>query len=62
MSTIGIGLMGFGRIGRILFRILYQSEDIRLRAEDRNLKLECGSGKKEDRRQKSEGGKTEEKN
>ncbi|CAB1067856.1 NAD-dependent glyceraldehyde-3-phosphate dehydrogenase (EC [Olavius algarvensis Delta 1 endosymbiont] len=32
MSTIGIGLMGFGRIGRNLFRILYQSEDIRLRA------------------------------
>jgi len=32
MSTIGIGLMGFGRIGRNLFRILYQSEGIRLRA------------------------------
>jgi len=32
MSTVGIGLMGFGRIGRNLFRILYQSEDIRLRA------------------------------
>jgi len=32
MSTIGIGLMGFGRIGRNLFRILYQSETIRLRA------------------------------
>ena len=32
MSTIGIGLMGFGRIGRNLFRILYQSENIRLRA------------------------------
>ncbi len=32
MATVGIGLMGFGRIGRNLFRILYQSEDIRLRA------------------------------
>ena len=32
MSMIGIGLMGFGRIGRNLFRILYQSPDIRLRA------------------------------
>ena len=32
MSSVGIGLMGFGRIGRNLFRILYQSEDIRLRA------------------------------
>jgi glyceraldehyde 3-phosphate dehydrogenase len=32
MSTVGIGLMGFGRIGRNLFRILYQSQDIRLRA------------------------------
>jgi len=32
MSIVGIGLMGFGRIGRNLFRILYQSEDIRLRA------------------------------
>jgi glyceraldehyde 3-phosphate dehydrogenase (phosphorylating) len=32
MSTIGIGLMGFGRIGRNLFRILYQSQAIRLRA------------------------------
>jgi glyceraldehyde-3-phosphate dehydrogenase/erythrose-4-phosphate dehydrogenase len=27
-----IGLMGFGRIGRNLFRILYQSEDIKLAA------------------------------
>ncbi|UCF90073.1 MAG: type I glyceraldehyde-3-phosphate dehydrogenase [Desulfobacterales bacterium] len=27
-----VGLMGFGRIGRNLFRILYQSEDIRLAA------------------------------
>ncbi|MGD1987420.1 MAG: glyceraldehyde 3-phosphate dehydrogenase NAD-binding domain-containing protein [Desulfobacterales bacterium] len=27
-----IGLMGFGRIGRSLFRILYQSEDIKLAA------------------------------
>ena len=32
MSTTGIGLMGFGRIGRNLFRILYQNEDIRLKA------------------------------
>jgi len=32
MSSVGIGLMGFGRIGRNLFRILYQSEDIRLKA------------------------------
>lgn len=32
MSTVGIGLMGFGRIGRNLFRILHQSQDIRLRA------------------------------
>lgn len=32
MSIVGIGLMGFGRIGRNLFRILYQSEGIRLRA------------------------------
>jgi glyceraldehyde 3-phosphate dehydrogenase len=32
MSTVGIGLMGFGRIGRNLFRILYQSKAIRLAA------------------------------
>jgi glyceraldehyde 3-phosphate dehydrogenase len=32
MSIVGIGLMGFGRIGRNLFRILYQSQGIRLRA------------------------------
>jgi len=32
MSAVGIGLMGCGRIGRNLFRILYQSQDIRLRA------------------------------
>jgi len=32
MSSVGIGLMGFGRIGRNLFRILYQSEMIRLAA------------------------------
>jgi glyceraldehyde 3-phosphate dehydrogenase len=32
MSSAGIGLMGFGRIGRNLFRILYQSKDIRLKA------------------------------
>jgi len=30
--AITIGLMGFGRIGRNLFRILYQSEDIKLAA------------------------------
>ncbi len=32
MPSVGIGLMGFGRIGRNLFRILYQSETIRLAA------------------------------
>lgn len=32
MSSVNIGLMGFGRIGRNLFRILYQSEDIKLTA------------------------------
>jgi len=32
MPSVGIGLMGFGRIGRNLFRILYQSNDIRLAA------------------------------
>ncbi len=32
MSAIRIGLMGFGRIGRNLFRILYESDDIRLAA------------------------------
>ena len=32
MSSVRIGLMGFGRIGRNLFRILYQSEDIQLAA------------------------------
>jgi glyceraldehyde 3-phosphate dehydrogenase len=32
MSSVGLGLMGFGRIGRNLFRILYQSKDIRLAA------------------------------
>jgi glyceraldehyde 3-phosphate dehydrogenase len=32
MTAVGIGLMGFGRIGRNLFRILYQSEDIKLTA------------------------------
>jgi len=32
MPSVGIGLMGFGRIGRNLFRILYQSEMIRLAA------------------------------
>ncbi len=32
MSSVSIGLMGFGRIGRNLFRILYQSENIRLAA------------------------------
>jgi len=32
MSSVNIGLMGFGRIGRNLFRILYQSKDIKLRA------------------------------
>ena len=30
--SITIGLMGFGRIGRNLFRILYRSEDIKLAA------------------------------
>jgi glyceraldehyde 3-phosphate dehydrogenase len=32
MSTTRIGLMGFGRIGRNLFRILYQRDDIRVAA------------------------------
>jgi glyceraldehyde 3-phosphate dehydrogenase len=32
MAPIRVGLMGFGRIGRNLFRVLYQSEDIRLAA------------------------------
>jgi glyceraldehyde 3-phosphate dehydrogenase len=32
MSAVGVGLMGFGRIGRNLFRILYQSKAIRLAA------------------------------
>jgi len=32
MSVTNVGLMGFGRIGRNLFRILYRSEDIRLTA------------------------------
>ena len=32
MPSVGVGLMGFGRIGRNLFRILYQSKDIRLAA------------------------------
>ncbi len=32
MSPVGVGLMGFGRIGRNLFRILYQSKAIRLAA------------------------------
>ena len=32
MSSVKVGLMGFGRIGRNLFRILYQSKAIRLAA------------------------------
>jgi glyceraldehyde 3-phosphate dehydrogenase len=32
MSPITIGLMGFGRIGRNLFRILYKSDDVRIGA------------------------------
>jgi len=32
MSSVSVGLMGFGRIGRNLFRILYQSNNIRLAA------------------------------
>lgn len=32
MSSIRVGLMGFGRIGRNLFRILVRSEDIRIAA------------------------------
>jgi glyceraldehyde-3-phosphate dehydrogenase/erythrose-4-phosphate dehydrogenase len=35
MPSVGVGLMGFGRIGRNLFRILYQSNDIRLAAISR---------------------------
>ena len=30
MSPTRVGLMGFGRIGRNLFRILYKGEDIRI--------------------------------
>ncbi|RMG48276.1 MAG: type I glyceraldehyde-3-phosphate dehydrogenase [Acidobacteria bacterium] len=32
MKSIGIGLMGFGRIGRNLFRILHQRTDLQIRA------------------------------
>ena len=32
MGTTRIGLMGLGRIGRNLFRILYQRDDIQLAA------------------------------
>jgi len=32
METTRVGLMGFGRIGRNLFRILYQRDDVRLAA------------------------------
>ena len=32
MPVTRVGLMGFGRIGRNLFRILYQRDDIRLAA------------------------------
>ena len=32
MEPLRIGLMGFGRIGRNLFRILYQREDLRIAA------------------------------
>ena len=32
MTPIRVGLMGFGRIGRNLFRILYNRDDIRLSA------------------------------
>lgn len=32
MAATRVGLMGFGRVGRNLFRILYQCEDIRLAA------------------------------
>jgi glyceraldehyde 3-phosphate dehydrogenase len=32
MAPIRVGLMGFGRIGRNLFRILYDSDDIEIRA------------------------------
>ncbi len=32
MAVTRVGLMGFGRVGRNLFRILYQGEDIRLAA------------------------------
>ena len=33
MKPIRIGLMGFGRIGRNLFRILYNRDDIRIAVE-----------------------------
>ena len=32
MAPIRVGLMGFGRIGRNLFRILYKRDDIRIGA------------------------------
>jgi glyceraldehyde 3-phosphate dehydrogenase len=32
MSPTRVGLMGFGRIGRNLFRILYKGEDIQIGA------------------------------
>ncbi len=32
MTAINIGLMGFGRIGRNLFRILYRRDDVRIAA------------------------------
>ncbi len=32
MAPIRVGLMGFGRIGRNLFRILYDSEDVQIQA------------------------------
>ena len=32
MQPIRVGLAGFGRIGRNLFRILYNNPDVRIRA------------------------------
>ncbi|MEE8112403.1 MAG: type I glyceraldehyde-3-phosphate dehydrogenase [Acidobacteriota bacterium] len=41
MPPIRVGLMGFGRIGRNLFRILYQREDIRIAAISDIADPEC---------------------
>ena len=43
MQPIRVGLMGFGRIGRNLFRLLYQREDVMIVAiGDRAARLHNG--------------------